>query len=122
MDIDDHTNLFNIISFLLSPILFGAIHVASWHTTLPSDAELWMWRASSIYCVIAGVVGAVIILLFLEENEESFDDLYGWATNFVLAIYVIIRVYMIVEVFLSLRALPPSAFESVQWSSFVPHI
>ena len=102
----------------LCPALFGAVHVASWHTTLPSDAEPWMWRASSIYCVVAGVVFTVITLLLGDNKPTSLE----WVSVFILTIYVITRVYMIVEVFLSLRALPRSAFESVQWSSFVPHI
>ena len=34
------------------------------------------------------------------------------------SVYTIVRLYMIVEVLLSLRALPHSAYEHVQWSSF----
>ena len=45
-----------------------------------------------------------------------------WALLVIASAYVVARVYMIVEVFLSLRALPRSAYEEVQWSSFIPHI
>ena len=111
-----------IILLGLCPTIFGAIHVASWHTTLPSDAELWMWRASSIYCVVVGVVVAVISLLLIDDKPTSIEAFLAWAMNFIITVYFIIRIYMIVEVFLSLRALPRSAFDSVHWSSFVPHI
>lgn len=40
----------------------------------------------------------------------------------IIPIYVILRFYMIVDVFLSLQALPVSAYEPVRWSNFVPHI
>lgn len=115
-------DLVDDLLFGLFPTFFGAIHVASWNTRLPSDVELWMWRASSIYCLISGVMFVVLAILDsrnLVSLVKGFLDLFFWAFA---TVYVIIRVFMIVEVFLSLRALPRSAFESVQWSSFVPHI
>ena len=130
-DDDYHLNVLSSIVlstglFGLCPTLFGAIHVASWNVRLPSDVELWMWRASSIYCLIAGVI-AVISL-----EAVNIDDLYLSSQRvetfifglFLLysTVYIIVRIFMIVEVFISLRALPPSAFESVQWSSFIPHV
>ena len=36
--------------------------------------------------------------------------------------YAIFQPFMIFEVVFSLRALPRSTYESVQWSSFLPHI
>ena len=111
-----------IISLGLCPTLFAAIHVASWYITLPSDVELWMWRASSIYCLIAGVIAAMIISYADRDINASVETFMRLVVVFILAIYLVIRMYMIVEVFSSMRALPRSAFESVQWSSFIPHI
>ncbi len=115
----------NLVSCVLGlyPALFGAIHVASWHITLPSDVELLMWRVSSVYCLTAGVILAMAVILIEYGNaSSSVNLLLVFISLFVITVYIIVRLYMIVEVFLSLRALPPSAFESVQWSSFVPHI
>lgn len=107
----------------LCPTIFGAIHVASWNITLPSDVELWMWRASSIYCLIVGVPLVVIIGFLGSDKLVSWIDDFLALSFFPLAFfYIIVRVYMIVEIFLSLRALPPSAFDSVQWSNFLPHV
>ena len=37
------------------------------------------------------------------------------------ATYCLARGYIIIESFISLRGLPPSAYESVSWSEFLPH-
>ncbi len=39
----------------------------------------------------------------------------------VTMMYTLARVYIVVEVFVSLRSLPVGAFDSVQWSDFIPH-
>jgi hypothetical protein len=102
---------------------FGAIHVASWHETLPSTVELWMWRASSLYCLVyASVFAFSVILSATDKLGERVEDIVGWCLNVGLPIYIIVRIYMLVEVFIALRALPASAFRSTQWPSFVPHI
>jgi len=39
-----------------------------------------------------------------------------------LLVYVVGRVYLVVEAFVGLRSLPPSAFQVVQWTQFLAHI
>ena len=122
LDMDDDSLISALLVGLL-PTFFGAIHVASWNIRLPSDVELWMWRASSIYCLIAGSMVAMVVIL--DDSgifASSFRRLLDLSIYACCTVYVIVRVFMIVEVFLSLRALPRNAFESVQWSSFLPHI
>ena len=36
-------------------------------------------------------------------------------------VYLFARGYVIIEGFINLRALPPSAYESIDWSVFIPH-
>lgn len=40
----------------------------------------------------------------------------------VTLVYTLARTYIVVEVFVGLRSLPSGAFDSVQWSSFIPHL
>jgi len=37
-------------------------------------------------------------------------------------VYLFARMYIVVEDFASLRAMPTTAFDSVNWSLFIPHI
>ena len=106
----------------LSLMIFGCVHLASWNSRLPSTVELWMWRGSSLYCVIYAGLTAFWSLLDSSIEMRAFYNALDQITDYGIPVYVIIRIYMIVEVFISLRALPASAFQSVQWSSFLPHI
>ena len=119
-----------VITFLgiLCPAIFGAIHVASWNIKLLSHAEQWLWRGSALYCCTAGTISVlvpalVVICEYLSLIGEFTSYLIAtYAVVVIVSIFVIVRLYMIAEVFLSLRALPRSAYEEVQWSSFIPHI
>lgn len=43
-------------------------------------------------------------------------------TSVLCAFYCVFRVYIFVEDFVGLRALPLSAYQTVEWTKFIPHI
>ena len=105
---------------LFIPMFFGAVHLGSWNFSLPSEPELWMWRASALFCV--AVTPTFSLLMFMNVMFAWGDEAENSILVGSLLLYAIVRLFMIVEVFFSLRALPQSAYGSIQWSSFIPHI
>ncbi|KAK0514886.1 hypothetical protein JMJ35_002265 [Cladonia borealis] len=122
IDYSTSTKLCMLVLSVLSLIIFGSVHLASWNSRLASTIELWMWRGSSLYCVIYAGLFSLSVVWDHSNMAQAFYKAFDRITYYGIFVYFIVRIYMIVEVFISLRALPASAFQSVQWSSFVPHI
>ena len=103
-------------------ICFGAIHCIAWRFSFPTDAELLMWRIS---CVAITTIPVHIFLgLFLAvvlQSENAFG-IVAIATLPVLILYIIARAVTLVLAFTSLRGLPFGAYETVHWTTFIPHI
>jgi len=95
---------------------FSALHVVAWNFHFSTNTELWLWRVSSIVCTVTPLGIAVLVWELL--------DLYEWLEDVLFlvlpALYIIGRLYMFVEMFVSLRAVPASVYETPQWSQYFP--
>lgn len=123
-------------------LTYYGIHLAAWQFTFPTPVERILWRTTSLT-----LLGLLVLYLFATAFgtvmagwlARSFFNNYEantilavasllppWAAFLVhspvILTYILARSYIIIEGFVSLRALPKSAFESVNWSNFVPHL
>lgn len=81
----------------------------------------------SIYYVWANKIDKISGANGLPIHNKSFDEgviTYAHMSLFVPlgVLYVLSRLYIIVEALASLRALPSGSFQNVHWTTFIPHL
>jgi len=115
-------HLISVIAGIASA--FGGIHCIGWSFSFPSTTERTLWRVASIS--ITGVPISQFVPLFLGE--------FGWLDSvsdvriersysaLILFLYITSRLVLLILPFLSLRSLPPATYQTVDWSSLIPHI
>ncbi|KAF1848523.1 uncharacterized protein K460DRAFT_238274, partial [Cucurbitaria berberidis CBS 394.84] len=119
-------------------LVVGAIHLAAWNFEFPSLFECWAWRVCSI--VIATIVPISWLLtavLLRVTTDQWWDGLEGkdtleefrtvrWISmaiqGFAVTLYSLARLYLLVEVFMGLRASPMGVYKTPEWSNFLPHV
>jgi hypothetical protein len=128
-------NMMGMVMWVASTV-YGAIHLAGWKDSFPTTVEMWFWRISAAYIVFSGLLWAFLNMLdFLSGSvwiywyeilaghvrRKSHTLIYGLC---VLggSLYVIARTFLVVEAFISLRALPAAAYNSPSWILTVPHL
>ncbi|KAL9599873.1 MAG: hypothetical protein Q9219_003567 [cf. Caloplaca sp. 3 TL-2023] len=115
---------------------YGGVHATAWHGHFPSRVEAILWRASSICIAGSGLTWILINLLArtfpwfkaywkevetLRAHWTSLVSLGTMASVCGLA-YLLARIYLVVESFISLRKLPASAYQTLEWTQLVPHL
>ena len=108
---------------------FGAIHCIAWDYSFPTRTELWIWRISSVAITAEPIyVYSCLLLIFLlgkvidEKDEKPTHKLFKfWVLSGVLG-YIFARGFTLALAFTSLRDLPPGAYDTVHWTTFIPHI
>ena len=107
-------------------ICFGAIHCIAWLFSLPTYTELLMWRISSaaitslpIYIPLVLLLGALLIEMDFKKSGYIIGYL-GTISGGIL--YILARAVTLILAFASLRDLPPGAYETVHWTTFIPHV
>ena len=108
-------------------VVFGGIHCAGWFFTFFSGDEAMMWRVSST--VLTGIAFLLPIFftflgLFLKTSHSTSHLRRYLITVFTIVLlgYVLSRLLLLLEAFISLRHLTPGMLALVKWTSFVPHI
>lgn len=116
----------------IAGVLFGAIHCLAWNFHFASHIELIIWRFASF-----GVVGACVMsftgahtwtrIAGLQSHVGSvlggfIEVLSMLIFTLTPLVYALARMTLLVLAVTSLRALPPSAYDVVQFTQLVPHI
>ena len=129
-----------LIAALVVCCFYGATHALAWNFPFPSPAERLLWRIASID-IMAGTVTILALFsvaVYLHEHEaRSLSTSIATKEpgvlpilfrTFVLAgllnvpLFLLSRIFVVFESFLSLRRVPVGAYISVQWAQYVPHL
>ena len=115
--------------------LLRDVDASGWASHFPTMAEMWLWRASAVYITFCG--GLWIILLTAVRKYRPLNEFWDrwadggakWWQNLLVGPPVVLcglsffvaRGFMVMEAFLSIRALPAGAYDTPSWSQVFPH-
>lgn len=97
-------------------IAFGALHIAAWNFHFPSPTEQLLWRISSVSCTC--LITCFVAYWYASDKFRS-DGVFYFIF---IPLYLLVRMYMFVEMFVSLRAVPESVYQTPQWSQYFPFL
>ena len=82
-----------------------------------------MWRISSVAITIVPIYIPLTLLLAVLLGERDSGKTVGYLGPLIGGIlYILARAVTLVLAFTSLRDLPPGAYETVHWTTFIPHV
>ena len=119
-DWDPSDASYNTVGTLLASVVFGGIHIAAWGFLFPTAIEQIFWRAASLWCTCIFLVVCGLSVLgntVLGNNERLLIAI----VQLVFGLYVLARLYLVVEIFRCLCFLPPDAYIST-WATNFPHV
>ena len=106
-------------------ICFGAIHCIGWSFPFPMHTELLMWRVSSVAITTVPVSIPLMYSLgawLYHIDHDTVAHIFGISIIPAGLLYIIARVVTLVLALTSLRDLAPGAFDTVHWTTFIPHV
>ena len=112
-------------------LAFGAVYVAGWNIKFPTHTEQMVWRICTVILfslvVAFWVVDAGVELhqrkkMVSRTEKVALTPVKMALYVLIVMVYVTIRIYILIEPFVCLRSLPATAFQTVNWLSFIPHI
>ena len=104
--------------------LFGAVHLIPWSFKFASRTEQLLWRISALITLVeplAIVASHVLDQYLAGARYPRLVYTILIPTVFILPFYFVSRFVLITEAFLTLRNLPSAAFQSIAWTTVIPH-
>ena len=108
-----------LLTGILVGMTFGAVHCIAWSYQFPSHPEQIIWRSSTVAIICVPVAAAASVAISALTRIHLVTSL-GVSSSFL--IYVTARAALLVLAFMSLRSLPSGAYQTVDWTTHIPHI
>jgi hypothetical protein len=130
-ELEDSEEIWTILVAAATAMIFGAIHCVAWSFQFPSHTEQLLWRIASISISLFPVclLFQLALEIWLSGLERS--SWLRWVVGTVLYLVIIVgggvlyslsRIVLLVIAFTSVRSLPAGTYETVHWTTFIPHI
>ncbi|KAK3343474.1 hypothetical protein B0T25DRAFT_554405 [Lasiosphaeria hispida] len=125
-------SLLTALLFVL-PLVYGGVHLSAWGFEFPTPAEGACWKAACVFIALALVVWWLVhwVCLFAELvllhlcglDLEYFTDWNLIVTGRVFFfVCMLCRLYIVMEAFVSLRAVPIGVYWTPSWIQTIPHV
>lgn len=126
--------------------VYGGLHLLAWNASFSTVVERILWQISGItvtslgpLCAIIGPLCTIIFYSVARFDDHAFKIRYHLhfgrggvfrtpvqllSTAFIVCyavLYLLARVYLVVECFIELAYLPDSAFETPNFTLYIPH-
>ena len=119
-----YSEYWHFLVLMVFASIFGGIHCAGWNFPFLTYAEQKLWRIASLAVTIIPSVLILIVTICLLESPTDVADAFrgGIAPLILTLIYVSSRLILLGQAIALLRHQPPTAFITVGWTQFYPHI
>ena len=109
-------------------VLFGAVHFVAWNFTFPSSTERLLWRIFCCILVVFPLLGTAFYCI-MQHRAKSHGDVDSKLNrslrplcHVIGLLYLLARIYLLVEVFRALAYPEASTFKQVNWPSAIPYM
>ncbi|KAN0094421.1 hypothetical protein V8E55_002708 [Tylopilus felleus] len=116
-------SILSLLSFCVTGVIFGGLHLAAWNFAFATDVEKKVWRVASL--ILAGAPLVMIILCLTLTPGRRQESTRGSGRTWVylgIALILLSRLILLGLMFASLRSVPCSAHQSVTWTLYIPHL
>jgi hypothetical protein len=107
-------------------VVFGAIYCIAWSFEFATPIQVLLWRLSAVSITAVPILPMISFGLGVLANKWPVAEwplvVFMLTTPLQVLLYITARVSTIVLAFMNLSSLPPGAFETVQWTTFIPHL
>ena len=115
------------VSVPTSWFILGALHLIAWNFNFPTKTEKIIWHAASL--VLAGSALVSLVMLGLYDifhgskwYKRPTTGIFKNTGYLCILLGVLSRVLLVALMLASLRALPCTAYQTVPWTAYIPHL
>jgi len=123
--------------FAFTALAYGGLHLAAWNDFYPSRFERISWITAALIIATSGAIlwALYTLKMFIKPSREYVSSggrksrqgiLYEGLTKsflyFLAATFVLARIFIVVEAFISLRTAPKEMYLTPEWSNLLPHL